>query len=391
MKPRPTPLRFKKASRRRARTSMIADMSTSLNVVSMAAVRCASSSRWAMVWRRRDMRMCVSRRAPSVDGCSGVNGLLAAAGAAGLAAAPRWRSTSSRVTRPPVPVPSTFARSRPCSSAMRRATGDACGRSASSTAGAGVTLSVAEAGAAAGAAAPSADPWPRAADPASIVASTSPGWTVSPSLTAILPSTPASSVATSTLTFSVSSWTSASPASTASPSCLSQAPTVASTIDSPRTGTRTSTLAGMGWHPFKEFGNDAVLLTGVCLGPALGRTGPIRASDVAQRPAVEQVAQPWRHERPGAHVAGLFLQPDHLARLTVSLEHVGQRLSRKRIQLFDPHDRQAVDLRAPRVSLDLGPDVPAAQHDAADAVRVLPGVRVVKDRLEAALDQLTRT
>src|SRR5213592_2984417 len=38
MKPRPTPWRFWNASRRRARMSMMADISASLNVVSMAAV-----------------------------------------------------------------------------------------------------------------------------------------------------------------------------------------------------------------------------------------------------------------------------------------------------------------------------------------------------------------
>ena len=51
----------------------------------------------------------------------------------------------------------------------------------------------------------------------SMLPSTSPRWTVSPSWRAILPSTPAWSAATSTLTFSVSSWTSDSPASTARP------------------------------------------------------------------------------------------------------------------------------------------------------------------------------
>ena len=42
---------------------MIALMSTSLNVVSMAAVFCASLSRRAMVWRRRVMRTRSSRAA----------------------------------------------------------------------------------------------------------------------------------------------------------------------------------------------------------------------------------------------------------------------------------------------------------------------------------------
>src|ERR1700676_4535729 len=112
----------------------------------------------------------------------------------------------------------------------------------------------------------------------------------------------------STLTFSVSSWTSGSPASTGSPSRFSQAPTVASTIDSPRTGTRTS--AGMGWHPFEDLGNNAALLIGVDFRPALGRTGAVGAPDVAQRPPIQQFCQPRRDECPGAHIARLFLQPD---------------------------------------------------------------------------------
>ena len=45
---------------------MIAVMSTSLKVVSIAAVRCASTSRWAMVWRRRDMRTRFSPRRVAV-------------------------------------------------------------------------------------------------------------------------------------------------------------------------------------------------------------------------------------------------------------------------------------------------------------------------------------
>src|SRR5690348_8575011 len=46
---------------------MMADMSTSLKVVSMAAVRWASSRRSAITWRRRDMRIRVSRRSPTAS------------------------------------------------------------------------------------------------------------------------------------------------------------------------------------------------------------------------------------------------------------------------------------------------------------------------------------
>ncbi|MEZ4569563.1 MAG: hypothetical protein R2849_04400 [Thermomicrobiales bacterium] len=45
---------FELSSRRLDRRSMTADMSTSLNVVSIAADCCASTSRRAIVWRRRE-------------------------------------------------------------------------------------------------------------------------------------------------------------------------------------------------------------------------------------------------------------------------------------------------------------------------------------------------
>src|SRR5207244_1253938 len=82
------------------------------------------------------------------------------------------------VTRPPVPEPWTVLRSRPCSSAMRRATGEACARSST---GAGE--------AAAGAAA-------AALVAGSSNASTSPGCTVSPSRWSMRPSTPDASAGT---------------------------------------------------------------------------------------------------------------------------------------------------------------------------------------------------
>ena len=48
---------------------MSAVMSTSLNVVSIAAVRCASTSRRAIVWRRLVMRTRSSVRSPALRRC----------------------------------------------------------------------------------------------------------------------------------------------------------------------------------------------------------------------------------------------------------------------------------------------------------------------------------
>src|SRR3989442_8732230 len=188
-----------------------------------------------------------------------------------------------------------------------------------------------------------------------MVASTSPGWTVSPSRAAIFPSTPLWSAATSTLTFSVSSCTSASPASTGSPSCLSQAPTVASTTDSPSTGTRTST--GMGSDSFERLGNDPLLLSGVRFGPALGWAGTFGSPDVAQHARILPVAF---DERPCAHVPRLLLEPDHVARLAVAVEHLGHVLSWERVKLLDAHQRHVVCLPAPLVRFHFSPDVPPA-------------------------------
>jgi hypothetical protein len=61
--PRPTPNSFLNDSFRRSRSAMTAVMSTSLKVVSIAAVCCASTSRRAIVWRRFDMRTRSSVRA----------------------------------------------------------------------------------------------------------------------------------------------------------------------------------------------------------------------------------------------------------------------------------------------------------------------------------------
>src|SRR5687767_6134180 len=107
-------------------------MSTSLNVVRMAAVFCASLSRVAMVWRRRVIRTRSSRRSPGCAGdgaccggggggvcddwggggggvcfdCDGGGGGDGGGGAASCALAAA--STSSLVSRPSLPVPLIF-------------------------------------------------------------------------------------------------------------------------------------------------------------------------------------------------------------------------------------------------------------------------------------------
>ena len=65
MKPSLTPCRFSNSSLYSLRIAITALMSTSLNVVSIAAVFCASFSRRAMVWRSRVMRTRSSRDSSS--------------------------------------------------------------------------------------------------------------------------------------------------------------------------------------------------------------------------------------------------------------------------------------------------------------------------------------
>ena len=76
--------------------------------------------------------------------------------------------------------------------------------------------------------------------PSTMAPRSAPTATVSPGLTTISDSTPDVGAGTSTVTLSVSSSTRGSAAETASPACLNHWPTVASTIDSPKTGTRIS-------------------------------------------------------------------------------------------------------------------------------------------------------
>ena len=95
-------------------------MSTSLKVVSIAAVLCASTRRLAIVARRFDMRTRSSVRSPSGrrrSSATGGTGFAFAArrgaarpacAGAGGSAAPAACSTSRRMTRPPSPLPRTL-------------------------------------------------------------------------------------------------------------------------------------------------------------------------------------------------------------------------------------------------------------------------------------------
>src|ERR1700761_9010099 len=152
---------------------------------------------------------------------------------------------SPLVTRPSLPEPGTVDASTPLSAESLRTDG-ASGASAGGDFGAagagaaaagcggGGTAALAAAGAAAGFAAAPA--------PSEIMPSSAPTATVSPSLAAISPSTPADGAGTSIVTLSVSSSTKGSSTATASPAFLNQRPMVASVTDSPSVGTRISVM-----------------------------------------------------------------------------------------------------------------------------------------------------
>jgi hypothetical protein len=247
---------------------MMALMSTSLNVVSIAAVFCASLRRRALVCRRRVIftrssraasfgtegaRNCVWAGADATALLAAAGGWAtasASAGADGLSAA---ASTSSFRIWPRLPEPCTSSGERPCSSISLRAAGAGGTPPLASTAGpamadssrvggdlgagGGVWINLvgetgeatnrAEAGSLASCVLAAA-PTRSLMDP-----STEPTATLEPSGTLISARTPAMGAGTSKVTLSVSSSSSGSSTLTASPGFLNHCPTVASVTDYP--------------------------------------------------------------------------------------------------------------------------------------------------------------
>ena len=227
MRPRRTPCFCSNASPCAARSAVTAVMSTSLKVVSIAAVSCASFSRSPARRRRRLMGTRSSRLCAAADGAdsgctaagtgaaagvtrvgTGAAGGAASASASGddsgsgpgvgvaadAARATTAASTSLFSRRPPLPVPSISVGSRPCSSSRRRTAGDGGGETLSSireTCGSGSGATA-------------------AASPVSRRPSSAPTSTSVPSTAAISARVPAASALTSTAILSVSSSTSVS-------------------------------------------------------------------------------------------------------------------------------------------------------------------------------------
>src|SRR5947209_5620543 len=119
MKPSPMPCCFWKRSLCSARSAITSLMSISLKVVRIAAVRCAWTRRSAI---RRRMGLIGTRSSPSTRAADGVG----AAGTSirtGRALRSRYASTSSLVSRPPLPDAGTRVGSRSCSARRRRTAG----------------------------------------------------------------------------------------------------------------------------------------------------------------------------------------------------------------------------------------------------------------------------
>src|SRR6202023_102964 len=330
-------------------------MWTSLKVVSMAAVFCASLSRRAMVWRSRVIFTRSSRAASSAgDGARTCTAAADCATGVGCAAARSIAaSMSPLVTRLSLPVPDMAAASMPVSAAILRIDGakglSAAGAAAGAGLGGGADCAVGCGAAFAGAAPAPSLIWP----------STAPTATVSPSLAAISLSTPAAGAGTSIVTLSVSSSTSGSSTATASPGFLNHLPMVASVTDSPSVGTRISAMASSlasSWHfPAVRFGAELperlvqkILELGEMQrhlpdrrrrrGRPAGIAGAAGfGADLVEHPFEEDI-----DEEPGTHIARLFLAPHDLGLLEArQLRH--QRLGRERIELLDAEQINVVD------------------------------------------------
>ena len=215
---------------------MIGFMLTSLKVVSIAVEFFASSRRSATRLRRRVIGTRFSLRAPRAGCAAGAAAGAFASAFASEGAFARCLSISSRVRRPPTPVPLMAAGSRLCSASRRRIAGlsaslvcssrDACWRWA-------------------GVDAFSSD-FALDSLPALLPSRRRPRiWrevTVVPSSSRTASRMPSAEAGTSSTTLSVSISTSTSSRVTASPGFLCQVATVASATDSGRSGTRISTL-----------------------------------------------------------------------------------------------------------------------------------------------------
>src|SRR5438309_3233056 len=373
MKPSPMPCCFWKRSLCSARSAITALMSSSLKVVRMAAVCCAWTRRSAI---RRRIGLSGTRSSPSARAADGFG----AAGTSirtGRALRSRYASTSSLVSRPPLPEAGTRVGSRSCSARRRRTAGlsgptPRAATSASASAGARCAAGAAGAGfgasGAAGAGFGAAGAAARAPPSSSMRATSSPTATFSPA-GFTMRSTPARSAGSSMLALSVSSSSRTSSGLTASPSCFAQRTMTPSVTDSPSVGMRTSNVmppsasapasAGQrGVHQVALLGQMELERAGRGA-RSLGAPGVVEGAILGQDAPEAAV-----HDVPRAHVPWLLLHPVHLTRLGVGGEHGLELLRREGVELLDTHERHGIDRALAARGEELVVYLAAAEEDA---------------------------
>src|SRR6266478_3652867 len=354
-------------------------MSISLKVVRIAAVRCAWTRRSAM---RRRMGLIGTRSSPSTRGADGFG----AAGTSirtGRALRSRYASTSSLVSRPPLPEAGTRVGSRSCSARRRRTAGlsgptaraaadaasaSAGARRAAGAAGAGFGAGSGAAGDGSGAAGGGFGAAARAPPSSSMRATSSPTTTFSPA-GFTMRSTPARSAGSSMLALSVSSSSRTSSGLTASPSCFAQRTMTPSVTDSPSVGMRTSNVMPPSTSALRSAGERGVhqvaLLGLMDLERARRRARGLGAPGVVESAVLGQDApEAAVHDVPRAHVPRLLLHPVHLPRFGVGGEHGLELLRREGVELLDTHERHGVDGALAAGGKELVVDLAAAEEDA---------------------------
>ena len=213
-----------------ARKSKIPLISTSLNVVNIAAVCCAETRRSAMrvrIWligSRRSLSLEEARAGAETfcDFCAFCGSSSVSETGGSDAADSRYASTSSLVNRPSFPVPVIAVGSRSCSVTNRRTAG------LKPSASTGVSTFS------------DTSTFETALPSSSIVAMVSPTSIVSPSAFSVC-NTPAEGAGNSTSALSVSITAKGSSTVTASPSDFNHSTRMASVTDSPNSGKTTST------------------------------------------------------------------------------------------------------------------------------------------------------
>src|SRR5256886_13517206 len=379
MKPSPMPCCFWKRSLCSARSAITALMSSSLKVVRMAAVCCAWTRRSAI---RRRIGLGGTRSSPwarAADGCGAAGTSIRT----GRALRSRYASTSSLVSRPPLPEAGTRVGSRSCSARRRRTAGlsgptpRAATGSASASAGACGAAGMAGtggagfgAGSGTGAGGFGAGAAARAPPSSSMRATSSPTATFSPAAFTMR-STPARSAGSSMLALSVSSSSRMSSGLTASPSCFAQRTMTPSVTDSPSVGMRTSNVmppSASAPLSARERGVHQLALLGLveleragCGARGLGASGVVEAAILGQ-----DAPQPPVHDVPRAHVPRLLLHPVHLTRFGVGGEDGLELLRREGVELLDAHERHGVDGALAAPGEELVVDLAAAEQDAPD-------------------------